>query len=142
MRISDWSSDVCSSDLLESARGGAEQLVQHQLPCVPVEPAQPVGHDVRRQDANAELVARAQPLRNRAVQVAAREPQLVGKFLGAPIQNGEMVAPLHDRAADRGGLRRIAPRFRTALRRPIEQRTKGSELPTTAWRERGVAYGE
>src|SRR3546814_7093310 len=81
MRISDWSSDVCSSDLrLEGPRGGAQQFVQHQLPRVPVQPAQPVGHHVGGQDADAELVARAQQVGDGAVQVAARAPQFVGQF--------------------------------------------------------------
>ena len=53
---------------------------------MPVEPAEPVGHDIGGQDADAALVARAQPLRNRAVKVAARKAQFIGQFLGAGVE--------------------------------------------------------
>ena len=74
----------------------AQQFVQHQLPRMPVEPAQPVGHDIGRQDADAELVTCAQPLRNRAIKVAARKAQFIRQFLGAGVEVGEMVAPFLD----------------------------------------------
>src|SRR3546814_7125534 len=80
MRISDWSSDVCSSDLI----GG--------------------------QDADRELMLDAQPLGDRAVQIARAEPQFVRQQLGGGIEIGEMVAPALDLAPYQ--IERIAARHR------------------------------
>src|SRR3546814_8172828 len=42
MRISDWSSDVCSSDLLEEVRRADQRRRRRHAPCHPEPPTQPV----------------------------------------------------------------------------------------------------
>src|SRR3546814_1152250 len=85
MRISDWSSDVCSSDLLGMAPGARELVDRVAIPVEP-EPAQPVEDRVDRGlggagavgilDAQQELaavVAREQPVEQRGARAADME---------------------------------------------------------------------
>ena len=55
--------------------------------------AEQVGHHVDRQDADGELVLDAQPLGDRAVEIARAEPQFVGQRLGRGVEIGIMAAP-------------------------------------------------
>ena len=76
-----------------------------------IEPAKPIGHYVEGEDADRELVARAQPIGDRAVEIARAEAQFVGQRFGLRVEIGEMVAPARDLAPDGGE----AVGLRTAL---------------------------
>ena len=78
---------------LEIARCWIEHLGQLQLARVEIEPAERIGHDVARKDAQAQLVALAQAFGERAADVATGEAQFVRQRLGCDIEIGEMVAP-------------------------------------------------
>ena len=63
-----------------------------------VEPAQAVGHDLSRQNANGELVPFAQAFGEGDADVSPRKPHLVGQFLRRHVEVREMVAPPLDLA--------------------------------------------
>src|SRR3546814_6259243 len=89
MRISDWSSDVCSSDL-----------------GVQVESADRARHDIGGQDSHGQLVLVTQTLAQGSAEIAARQPQFVSQLLGSMVEIGEVIAPALDLAA-RGDQREI-----------------------------------
>ena len=86
----------------KGSAGGIEQLGKLQLARVQVEPLEPVGQHIDRQDADAQLVFDAQPLGNRTIEVGIGQTQLVGQRLCLRVEIGEMVAPALDLAAHRG----------------------------------------
>ena len=94
---------------LEIPARGQQHFGQLQLAGVEIEPAQAVGHDVARQDANRHLVTLPQSLGKALPQVLARQADFVGKLLCRLVEIGEMVAPAFD----------LAPRELFAGRRPI-----------------------
>jgi len=110
---------------LETACGRVQQFGQLQLPGVKIEPAQPVGHHVERQDADGELVLHAQPLGDRPIEIARTDAQLVGQRLGTRIEIGEVIAPALDLATNRSDRARTLRLPAAALAPSIEQAGEG-----------------
>ncbi len=108
---------------MKGARGALQHFGKLQLPRMKIEPAQMVGHHIGGQDADGELMPLAQPLGQRAVKIAARQPQFVGQRLGLSVEIGEMIAPALDLAPDhhdRHRLGRRGSRTAAALDHPVE----------------------
>src|SRR3546814_1873525 len=100
MRISDWSSDVCSSDLLAGQLQPAEAVVEH-FPLVRLAQAQRIGGE---EDGGGHA---ARPVLGEGVhrlQLAAaqgvEELELAHQFVGAERLQGELARSLLDRSEE------------------------------------------
>src|SRR3546814_7230466 len=114
MRISDWSSDVCSSDLFEAARLVANEVPEGLLHAVLVAARVGVGH-LLRVDAGAEGVF-LRRLGEAVHRLADKLRQLARILRGAVERAGRVVIAREDILAFVGAVERLL-QLALALRR-------------------------